>query len=144
MFNVGGPEIVVIILVALVVLGPEQLPKALRTFGNVMAEIRKVSGGFQAEMRSAMDGFSDDTPSARKDKPQSAKMAPATAQLPAQTSGANEVAEVAEVAGRNPGPDDLPAEGASEGEGPSAAAGPADDVVVQGPPAIDPIDRAAG
>ena len=32
MFNVGGPEIVVIILVALVVLGPEQLPKALRTF----------------------------------------------------------------------------------------------------------------
>lgn len=55
MFNVGGPEILVIILVALVVLGPEQLPKAMRTFGNVMGEIRKVSSGFQAEMRNAMD-----------------------------------------------------------------------------------------
>ena len=55
MFNVGGPEILVIIFVALIVLGPEQLPKAMRTFGNVMGEIRKVSSGFQAEMRSAMD-----------------------------------------------------------------------------------------
>ena len=55
MFNVGGPEILVILLVALIVLGPEQLPKAMRTFGNVMGEIRKVSSGFQAEMRSAMD-----------------------------------------------------------------------------------------
>ncbi|MGI8710633.1 MAG: twin-arginine translocase TatA/TatE family subunit, partial [Acidimicrobiales bacterium] len=35
----GGPELMVIILVALIVLGPEQLPKAMRTFGNVMAEI---------------------------------------------------------------------------------------------------------
>jgi len=66
MFNVGGPEILVIILVALVVLGPEQLPKAMRTFGNVMGEIRKVSSGFQDEMRSAMNtaesGGSEDKP----------------------------------------------------------------------------------
>ncbi|MCB1031587.1 MAG: twin-arginine translocase subunit TatB [Acidimicrobiales bacterium] len=55
MFNVGGPEILVIFLVALIVLGPQQLPKAMRTFGNVMAEVRKVSSSFQAEMRSAMD-----------------------------------------------------------------------------------------
>lgn len=55
MFNLGGPEIVVIILVALVVLGPEQLPKAMRTFGNVMGEVRKLSSGFQSEMRDAMN-----------------------------------------------------------------------------------------
>jgi Tat protein translocase TatB subunit len=54
-FNVGGPEIVVILIVALLILGPDQLPKAMRTFGNVMGEIRKVSGGFQAEMKKAMD-----------------------------------------------------------------------------------------
>ena len=59
MFNVGGPEILVILLVALVILGPEQLPKAMRTFGNVMAEVRKVSGGFQAEMRKAIDSIDD-------------------------------------------------------------------------------------
>ena len=30
MFNVGGPEMLVILLVALIVLGPDQLPKAAR------------------------------------------------------------------------------------------------------------------
>ena len=60
MFNVGGPEILVIIVVALIVLGPDQLPKAMRTFGNVMAEIRKVSNGFQTEMRNAMDTLTED------------------------------------------------------------------------------------
>ena len=41
MFNMpGGPELLVIFLVALVVIGPQQLPKAMRTFGNVMAEVR--------------------------------------------------------------------------------------------------------
>ncbi|MBK6858305.1 MAG: twin-arginine translocase subunit TatB [Microthrixaceae bacterium] len=57
MFNVGGPEIMVVLLVALVVLGPEQLPKAMRTFGNVMAQVRKLSNGFQDEMRSAMNAI---------------------------------------------------------------------------------------
>jgi sec-independent protein translocase protein TatB len=71
-FNVGGPEIVVILLVALVILGPDQLPKAMRTFGNVMAEIRKVSGGFQDEMRKAMDTIETNGSSA-DDKPMSPK-----------------------------------------------------------------------
>ncbi len=60
MFNVGGAEIVVVLLVALIVLGPDQLPKAMRTFGNVMSEVRKVSNGFQDEMRSVMNSFDDD------------------------------------------------------------------------------------
>lgn len=55
MFNVGGPEVLVILLVALVVLGPQQLPKAVRSVGNVMAELRRMSNGFQEEIRSAID-----------------------------------------------------------------------------------------
>lgn len=54
MFNVGGGEIIVIALVALIVLGPDKLPEALRKFGQVLGEIRNVSTGFQAEMQSAM------------------------------------------------------------------------------------------
>lgn len=61
MFNVGGPEIMVVLLVALVVLGPDQLPKAMRTFGNVMAQVRKVSNGFQDEMRNAMNTIESST-----------------------------------------------------------------------------------
>jgi sec-independent protein translocase protein TatB len=55
MFNVGGPEVLVILLVALVVLGPQQLPKAVRSVGSAMAELRKLSSGFQAELQSALD-----------------------------------------------------------------------------------------
>jgi Tat protein translocase TatB subunit len=54
MFNVGGGEVFVILLVALIVLGPDKLPGAVRKVGQVVSEFRKVSAGFQAEMRTAM------------------------------------------------------------------------------------------
>lgn len=54
MFNVGGGELLVILLVALVVLGPQKLPEAARKVGSAMGELRKLSSGFQAEMRSAL------------------------------------------------------------------------------------------
>jgi len=55
MFNVGGGELLVILLVAVIVLGPDKLPDAARKIGNVMGEIRRMSAGFQEEVRSAMD-----------------------------------------------------------------------------------------
>ena len=55
MFNVGAGELLVILLIALIVLGPEKLPDAARKMGNVMGELRRMSAGFQNEMRSAMD-----------------------------------------------------------------------------------------
>jgi len=55
MFNVGGGEIVVILLLALLLLGPEKLPDAARKAGKFMAEIRRVTSGFEEEVRSAMD-----------------------------------------------------------------------------------------
>ncbi len=53
MGNVGGLEVLVVLLVALVVLGPEKLPEAVRKVGNVVGELRRVSKSFQDEMRSA-------------------------------------------------------------------------------------------
>ncbi len=55
MFNVGGSELLVIFLVALIVLGPDKLPKAARQAGNFMAQVRKMSDGFRAEIKNAMD-----------------------------------------------------------------------------------------
>ena len=55
MFNVGTGELLVILLIALIVLGPDKLPDAARKMGNVVGELRRMSGGFQQEMRSAMD-----------------------------------------------------------------------------------------
>jgi sec-independent protein translocase protein TatB len=54
-FNVGAGELMVILLIALIVLGPDKLPETARKMGNVMGELRRMSSGFQNEMRSAMD-----------------------------------------------------------------------------------------
>lgn len=55
MFNVGGGEIFVVLLLALLLLGPEKLPEAARRLGSLLAQVRRVTTGFQEEMRSAMD-----------------------------------------------------------------------------------------
>jgi len=54
MLNIGGWEVLIILLVALLVLGPERLPDAAKQFGRVISEFRKVSSGFQQEMKAAM------------------------------------------------------------------------------------------
>lgn len=54
MFNVGTPELLVILLVALIVLGPNKLPDAARQVGRFMGELRRMSSGFQSELRDAM------------------------------------------------------------------------------------------
>ena len=55
MFNLSGSEIVVILLLALVVLGPEKLPDALKRAGRTYAELKKMGNSFQAEMKSVLD-----------------------------------------------------------------------------------------
>ncbi|CAN5843854.1 MAG: twin-arginine translocase TatA/TatE family subunit [Ilumatobacteraceae bacterium] len=55
MFNLSGSEIIVILLLALVVLGPEKLPDALRRAGRTYAELKKMGNSFQDEMRSVID-----------------------------------------------------------------------------------------
>jgi sec-independent protein translocase protein TatB len=55
MFNLSGSEIVFLLLLALIVLGPEKLPDAVRRFGKAYAEFKKMSTGFQSELKSALD-----------------------------------------------------------------------------------------
>jgi sec-independent protein translocase protein TatB len=65
MFNVGGAEMLVILVVALIVLGPNRLPDAARQAGKWLGEFRRISTGFQREMRDAMNEISqpfDTTP----------------------------------------------------------------------------------
>ena len=55
MFNLSGSEIIVILLLALVVLGPEKLPDAIRRAGRTYSELKKMGNSFQAEMKSVLD-----------------------------------------------------------------------------------------
>ena len=55
MFGIGMPELLVIMVVALVVLGPKRLPELARQLGKAVAEFRRqtsdVMEEFQAQMR---------------------------------------------------------------------------------------------
>jgi sec-independent protein translocase protein TatB len=54
-FNLQGSEIIVILVLALVVLGPEKLPNAIRQFTKTYAEFKKMGTGFQSELKSALE-----------------------------------------------------------------------------------------
>jgi sec-independent protein translocase protein TatB len=62
MFNVGGPELLVILVVALIVLGPTKLPEAAKQLGKAMTEFRRMSTGFKSELRDALNEPVDTTP----------------------------------------------------------------------------------
>ena len=64
MFNVGGGEFIVIALIALIVLGPQRLPGAARQVGKVLGDVRRLSSGFQSEMRDAFADVDADVPAA--------------------------------------------------------------------------------
>jgi sec-independent protein translocase protein TatB len=59
MFNVGGGELIVIMLIALIVLGPQRLPGAARQIGKTMGDLRRLSSGFQNEVRTALNDADD-------------------------------------------------------------------------------------
>src|SRR3954452_3923007 len=53
--SLGPAEILVILVVALVVLGPKRLPEAGRQIGRFVAEVRHWSSAVQAEIRDVID-----------------------------------------------------------------------------------------
>ncbi len=55
MFNFSGSEIIFLLLLALIILGPEKLPDAIRSFGRTYAEFKKMTTGFQSELKEVLD-----------------------------------------------------------------------------------------
>ena len=54
MFDIGWSELLIIGIVALIVIGPKELPAALRTLGQWMAKIRRMASEFQGQFQDAM------------------------------------------------------------------------------------------
>jgi sec-independent protein translocase protein TatB len=48
MFDIGAQELLIIIVVAVIVIGPKELPTALRTAGRWMGKVRRVSNHFRS------------------------------------------------------------------------------------------------
>jgi sec-independent protein translocase protein TatB len=54
MFDIGWSEFVLIGIVALIVIGPKELPAVLRTIGQWTTKIRRMAGEFQSQFQEAM------------------------------------------------------------------------------------------
>ena len=54
MFDMSWGEMMVIGAVALIVIGPKDLPKTLRTVGNMVSKIRRLAADFQGQFNEAM------------------------------------------------------------------------------------------
>lgn len=75
MFDIGWSELLVIAVVAIVVVGPKDLPKLMRSFGHYAGKLRRAASDFQRqfeeamresevdEVRKAIESVRDQTPS---------------------------------------------------------------------------------
>lgn len=69
MGSIGTTELLVVLVVALIVLGPQRLPEAARQVAKTLGELRRMAGGFQAELRDAMQAPVDGTATAAAPAP---------------------------------------------------------------------------
>ena len=53
MFGIGAEELMLVLIVALLVLGPERLPRVARDVGRVVGELRRTSDEFREEFLNA-------------------------------------------------------------------------------------------
>lgn len=67
MFGIGGPELVVIILVLLIFVGPEKLPEVIRTVGGGMRDLRRAANLAQAEVKRGLDELSREVEEVTRD-----------------------------------------------------------------------------
>jgi Sec-independent protein translocase protein TatA len=77
-------EIVLILAIALIVVGPERLPEVMRTVGKVLRELRLASNTVLHELTDVLDEPRANTPPAPpKSSPQAVQPPPAPTQPPA-------------------------------------------------------------
>ena len=60
--SLGPMEVLVVLVVALLVLGPQKLPEAGRQLGKALAELRRWSSDLQGELRDALEPDRDHPP----------------------------------------------------------------------------------
>jgi len=54
MFDIGWSELLVIAVVAIIVVGPKDLPRLMRTFGHYIGKLRHMASDFQRQFEEAV------------------------------------------------------------------------------------------
>ena len=87
--TLGGPELLLILVIALIVFGPRKLPEIGKSMGKMMAEFRKVSTDFQRtiedeveadKMRQVLDAPNVEVPATPAPEPSAAPAEPGEAE----------------------------------------------------------------
>ena len=123
MFGIGSTELLVILLVALVVLGPKSLAGVSRSLGKAIGEFRRVSTDFQRTLNAEV--------AREEEEEKQRKAAPAPAEKPTPAAPAEAAPQGADVR-------DATLDVTAGSRPDEAAAAPGMPV----PPADSPLDRA--
>lgn len=91
MFGIGMPELLLILALALIVLGPRKLPEIARALGKGMAEFRRATDELKDELKQVESEIDESSPQATpRDDPFLAKTAEPS---PAPAGGETQPAE---------------------------------------------------
>jgi sec-independent protein translocase protein TatB len=89
MFNIGPGELIVILILALVLLGPEKLPEMARTVGKGMRELRRATEDLKDQVESEFYKLDENKPVVKAPEgPRYPKTTPAIALPPASSASA--------------------------------------------------------
>jgi Tat protein translocase TatB subunit len=97
MFGIGMPELMVILVVALIVLGPKRLPEIARALGKGLAEFRRATSDVTDELRKAQRAIEDEARAA-----ETAARRETARKTTAQVGGAPDVPSAAAPPGTPP------------------------------------------
>ena len=73
MFNIGAPELFLILIIALIVLGPQKLPDLARTLGKVVREFRQATDELKTNLSKDIQSSIKKTPEPSKNQSPSEK-----------------------------------------------------------------------
>ena len=90
MFGIGMPELIIIMVIALVVIGPQKLPELARSLGKGMSEFKSAAEGFKQTIEDSTNVAENKEPvvkEAAAPEPLAAEKASADEPVSAETEG---------------------------------------------------------